>query len=984
MEHAVPNSKHAEHGHNPAATHRPAPEPVPHPIVQWQQQAGNQAMQWLLRTGSIHAKLSISQPGDPEEQEADAVADRIMRSHVGPAAVTGGCSCDGEDDTCDQCRAQGAVARKASGGGAEPDRRARLGTSEGRPTVSPGANRAINRILQSPGRGLDLAARAFFEPRFGHDFSRVQIHTDAAANASAQSIDALAYTAGEHVVFRTGAYSPETEQGRLLLAHELAHVAAATSDIHRQTDDDDDGIRADPTDKESWQTLQDRDKDAEWRTEYEENLSGAPQAALDLESDLKKNQSPSDADRDRTLEQIRTLIRMNAIGLMASNRAHVEYRRNRLLKKRQATQGGSPLYGEGAGADADVQTEDEIASSPEDIKNAQAIRAAAKTAVFLAQKREDLEGSARDFDLEATSQLRAGGDSFQEALEFMFNHAVEYMSPDIRSYLNRILESLKGQSRIDRGVATSLIFNMGRTLAEWRRKQATGVGVALNSVYEQFPFFAQLAPEDVPTEWEASSSDVMDRVSDAYATVLDKIDEVIVKIGAEDDIDPFDLPEAVNVTRDTLSPAQQQILDQAMQDRKEREFWLNMGLTIAQILVVFVPVVGPALSLGIAAGQLIEGVDSALTRYEISSAATNPEGSTLGVTGPSSFEWAMLGVQAALTAVELGGMLRELEAGVPRFSEAEPRLKEELPPEERIGETDTAPEGTGESGTPEDASQQMPETEALVAEEREPLQSGDGEARVTEEGRCEICHSPCKREVDMAREIEQSQLGGEYTGYTRNLTKRIQALEDAMVESSDRGALKSEYYDRFQGAFDKLSNEIDDAYERFVIDAEDMHFSPADEIDSFASDEPGSLFDDPRRYEWNPRVERALEGTAYHNKIQAEVLARLPKGSALTENNVQAFLRSKGISKGFPKKSTGIDLYIIDGPRKLVTPVDIIGVAGGKAHVEKLYKDLSRIEAAFKKAGYTMAEPFEIEYVGRTLDEAASSVVDELAAYARP
>jgi hypothetical protein len=229
MEHAVPNSKHAEHGHHAAATHRPVPEPAPHPIVQWQQQAGNQAMQRLLRTGSIHAKLSISQPGDSEEQEADAVADRIMRSHVGAAAVTAGCSCDGEDDTCDQCRSGQAVARKVSGTG----------------TASPSARRAIHAILSSPGRSLDLGTRAFFESRFGRDFGNVRVHTDASAAASARSIRALAYTAGDHLVFDTGQFAPETDTGRKLLAHELAHVVQGTGSIQRQTEDGDDSTGAD-------------------------------------------------------------------------------------------------------------------------------------------------------------------------------------------------------------------------------------------------------------------------------------------------------------------------------------------------------------------------------------------------------------------------------------------------------------------------------------------------------------------------------------------------------------------------------------------------------------------------------------------------------------------------------------------------------------------------------------------------------------------
>src|SRR5262249_10225970 len=71
---------------------------------------------------------------------------------------------------------------------------------------------------------LGAATRAFMEARFGHDFSRVQVHTDAAAAAAARAVSALAYTVGSHVVFGAGQYAPRTSAGRQLLAHELAHV----------------------------------------------------------------------------------------------------------------------------------------------------------------------------------------------------------------------------------------------------------------------------------------------------------------------------------------------------------------------------------------------------------------------------------------------------------------------------------------------------------------------------------------------------------------------------------------------------------------------------------------------------------------------------------------------------------------------------------------------------------------------------------------
>jgi hypothetical protein len=79
-------------------------------------------------------------------------------------------------------------------------------------------------VLSSPGRPLDATARAFFEPRFGYDFSQVRVHTSERASQSAGAIGARAYTAGTEIAFEAGQYSPETTEGRRLLAHELAHA----------------------------------------------------------------------------------------------------------------------------------------------------------------------------------------------------------------------------------------------------------------------------------------------------------------------------------------------------------------------------------------------------------------------------------------------------------------------------------------------------------------------------------------------------------------------------------------------------------------------------------------------------------------------------------------------------------------------------------------------------------------------------------------
>ncbi|MGO9779416.1 MAG: DUF4157 domain-containing protein [Streptosporangiaceae bacterium] len=79
-------------------------------------------------------------------------------------------------------------------------------------------------MLRSPGRPLAEPTLAFMEPRFGRDFSHVRVHTDARAAESARHINSLAYTVGNRVVVGSGDHAPDTESGRRLLAHELAHV----------------------------------------------------------------------------------------------------------------------------------------------------------------------------------------------------------------------------------------------------------------------------------------------------------------------------------------------------------------------------------------------------------------------------------------------------------------------------------------------------------------------------------------------------------------------------------------------------------------------------------------------------------------------------------------------------------------------------------------------------------------------------------------
>jgi outer membrane protein OmpA-like peptidoglycan-associated protein len=170
------------------------------------------------KTKKASTGLRISDPNDSFELEADRVADEVMaggRPRWSLSRVNMGvplqrkCSCAGGGE-CEDCKEKsgGTLQRRASG-----------------PTAPAVAPPIVHDVLRSPGQPLDSAMRAFFEPRFGHDFGHVRVHTDAPAAASATAVNAVAYTAaGSQIVFGAGAYAPATARGRDLIAHELAHV----------------------------------------------------------------------------------------------------------------------------------------------------------------------------------------------------------------------------------------------------------------------------------------------------------------------------------------------------------------------------------------------------------------------------------------------------------------------------------------------------------------------------------------------------------------------------------------------------------------------------------------------------------------------------------------------------------------------------------------------------------------------------------------
>ena len=208
----------------------------------------------------VFPKLAINTPGDALEIEADRIADQVigMASTGVPAQVQRRCTaCEDEadkkkpeDDAPYKSRLakgekdENLAALLGATTGGEPgkpelpipkDERAvaktdrRILCKERAPEAG-GRNGAsfaptiVHHVLQSGGQPLEGRTRAFMERSFGHDFSRVRVHADQEASASAASIQANAYTVGQDIVFRAGRYDTASRDGQRLLAHELTHV----------------------------------------------------------------------------------------------------------------------------------------------------------------------------------------------------------------------------------------------------------------------------------------------------------------------------------------------------------------------------------------------------------------------------------------------------------------------------------------------------------------------------------------------------------------------------------------------------------------------------------------------------------------------------------------------------------------------------------------------------------------------------------------
>lgn len=202
------------------SAHRAPAGSLPGAAQTLQRALGNRGLARMLGAQPLQPRLEVSQPHDEYEQEADRVADEVMRMPEPAAAVPPSGSPPRIQRLCAACEED--VQRNAA---SEEDEEPLMPAREGAvPDARAGEIEPYVDNLDGRGEPLAPSARAFMEPRFGADFGTVRVHADAEADRSARSVDALAFTVGRDIVFRAGRYDPDTEPGRRLLAHELTHV----------------------------------------------------------------------------------------------------------------------------------------------------------------------------------------------------------------------------------------------------------------------------------------------------------------------------------------------------------------------------------------------------------------------------------------------------------------------------------------------------------------------------------------------------------------------------------------------------------------------------------------------------------------------------------------------------------------------------------------------------------------------------------------
>ncbi|MGN6510695.1 MAG: eCIS core domain-containing protein [Chitinophaga sp.] len=176
-------------------------------------------------------KLTVNEPGDTHEQQADAMAEQVMRM-PDPQPAFSGNGASGIQRKCAACEQEEKeqAHRKPLADGITPVQRHGAAPV---PAVGARTESAIN-SSRGGGQGLPSETRGFMESRFGRDFGDVRVHADDHAAQLSDTLSARAFTTGNDIFFNKGQYAPQSSSGRQLLAHELTHVVQQNGALSRK------------------------------------------------------------------------------------------------------------------------------------------------------------------------------------------------------------------------------------------------------------------------------------------------------------------------------------------------------------------------------------------------------------------------------------------------------------------------------------------------------------------------------------------------------------------------------------------------------------------------------------------------------------------------------------------------------------------------------------------------------------------------------
>lgn len=272
------DSRPAEkHTRTPEAhTHNPSAHLDTSSVVDLQRVIGNQAVQRLIVNAGIQTKMTVGAANDPYEMEADSVAKQVMtggettvqresempeeeisekrmpqilqRASLGEdddmqmkrAEIQRADELEGLEDEIQEKRADVQRADELEGLEDEIQEKRIQRESQDLSGSFDVEGQVEQQIQGSKGGGQAMGSSSdFFTQRMGHDFSNVNIHTDAGADNLNRSLGAKAFTTGNDIYFRSGEYNPGSSGGQELLAHELTHVVQQTGGSPVQTKRDD-------------------------------------------------------------------------------------------------------------------------------------------------------------------------------------------------------------------------------------------------------------------------------------------------------------------------------------------------------------------------------------------------------------------------------------------------------------------------------------------------------------------------------------------------------------------------------------------------------------------------------------------------------------------------------------------------------------------------------------------------------------------------